>query len=54
VIAYVIVTILKAAGVLGVGTPPGQILTILSIAFTVLGVLAKIDPATQSIVNVAG
>ena len=53
VIAYVIVTILKATGVLGIATPPGQILTILSIALTVLGGLAKIDRATQSIGNLA-
>jgi hypothetical protein len=53
VISYVIVAILKAVGVLGVATPPGQIMTILSIALTVLGALAKVDRATQSIANVA-
>ncbi len=53
VISYVVVAILKATGVLGIATPPGQILTILSIALTVLGGLAKIDRATQSIGNLA-
>jgi hypothetical protein len=49
VIAYVIVAILKAMGVLGVATPAGQILSVLSIAFTVLGGLAKVDRVTQSV-----
>lgn len=53
VIAYATVAILKAVGVLGAATPPGQILTILSIALTVLGGLAKIDRATISIGNIA-
>jgi hypothetical protein len=53
VISYVAVTVLKATGVLGIATPPGQILTILSIALTVLGGLAKIDRATLSLGNLA-
>ncbi|MDA9432177.1 hypothetical protein [Bradyrhizobium sp. CCBAU 51627] len=53
VLSYALVTILKAAGVLGAATPAGQILTVLSIAFSVLGGLAKIDRMTQSISNVA-
>ena len=63
VLSYIVVNILQATGVLGqasgalapvaslvgVATPAGQILTVLSIAFTVLGALAKIDRATQAI-----
>jgi hypothetical protein len=54
VIAYVIVAILKATGVLGAATPAGQILSVLSIAFTVLGGLAKVDRVTQSVGALAG
>jgi len=53
VLAYAVVAILKAVGVLGVATPPGQILTVLSIAFTVLGGLAKVDRMTQSLGTIA-
>lgn len=53
VLSYTLVAILKAAGVLGAATPAGQILTVLSIAFSVLGGVAKIDRMTQSISNVA-
>jgi hypothetical protein len=53
VLAYAAVAILKAVGVLGVATPPGQILTVLSIAFTVLGGLAKVDRMTQSLGTIA-
>jgi hypothetical protein len=49
VLSYVVVTILKSTGVLGVATPAGQILTILSIALSVLGAIAKVDRATQTI-----
>jgi hypothetical protein len=49
VIAYAVVAILKAVGVLGAATPAGQILSVLSIAFTVLGALAKVDRMTQSL-----
>lgn len=53
VLAYVLVTVLKAAGVLGAATPAGQILTVLSIAFSVLGGVAKIDRMTQSLGSIA-
>jgi hypothetical protein len=49
VIAYAAVAILKAVGVLGAATPAGQILSVLSIAFTVLGGISKIDRMTQSV-----
>jgi hypothetical protein len=49
VLGYGLGTILKASGVLGAATPAGQILSILSIAFTVLGGVAKIDRMTQSL-----
>jgi hypothetical protein len=53
VIAYALVAILKAAGVLGAATPAGQILSVLSIAFTVLGGISKIDRMTQSLGTIA-
>jgi len=53
VIAYVLVAVLKAAGVLGAATPAGQILSVLSIAFTVLGGVSKIDRMTQSLGTIA-
>jgi hypothetical protein len=53
VLAYVLVTVLKAAGVLGAATPAGQILMVLSIAFSVLGGVAKIDRMTQFLGNIA-
>jgi hypothetical protein len=53
VLSYVLVTVLKAAGVLGAATPAGQILTILSIAFSVLGGIAKVDRMTQSLGTIA-
>lgn len=49
VIGYVIVAVLQATGVLGVATPAGQILSVLTIAFSVLGALAKVDRMTQTI-----
>ncbi len=54
VIAYVIVALLKSAGVLGAATPAGQILSVLSIAFTALGGLAKIDRMILSLGTIAG
>ena len=53
VIGYVIVAILKAAGVLGAATPAGQILSVLTLAFTALGGLSKIDRMTQSLATIA-
>jgi hypothetical protein len=53
VIAYVIVAILKATGVLGAATPAGEILSALSIAFTALGGVAKVDRLTQSLGAIA-
>jgi hypothetical protein len=53
VIGYVIVAILKAAGVLGAATPAGQILSVLTIAFSVLGGISKIDRMTQSLGTIA-
>ncbi|UPJ27807.1 peptidoglycan-binding protein [Bradyrhizobium sp. CW1] len=48
VVAYVVLAILKAVGVVGVATPTGQILTILITAFGALGGTAKIDRAIQA------
>lgn len=53
VLSYVLVAVLKGAGVLGAATPAGQILTILSIALTVLGALAKGDRMLQSVGTIA-
>ena len=53
VLSYILIAVLKGAGVLGAATPPGQILTILSIAFTVLGGIAKIDRMSQSVGTIA-
>ena len=49
VLGYVLVTVLKAAGVLGAATPAGQILTVVSIAFSVHGALAKVDRTAHSL-----
>ena len=49
VVAYVVLAILKAAGVVGAATPAGQIMTILITAFGALGGVAKIDRAVQAL-----
>lgn len=53
IFSYVLVTILQSAGVLGAATPAGQILSVLSIAFSLLGGLAKVDRMTQSLGTIA-
>ena len=49
VVAYVVLAILKAAGVVGAATPAGQIMTILIAAFGALGGVAKVDRVIQSL-----
>jgi lysozyme family protein/peptidoglycan hydrolase-like protein with peptidoglycan-binding domain len=49
VFAYVVLALLKAAGVVGAATPGGQIATILIAAFGALGGVAKVDRAIQAI-----
>jgi len=49
VVAYVVLAILKAVGVVGAATPAGQIMTILTIAFGALGGVAKVDRVIQSL-----
>jgi lysozyme family protein/peptidoglycan hydrolase-like protein with peptidoglycan-binding domain len=49
VVAYVVLAILKAAGVVGAATPAGQIMTILITAFGALGGVAKVDRVIQSL-----
>jgi lysozyme family protein/peptidoglycan hydrolase-like protein with peptidoglycan-binding domain len=49
VVAYVVLAILKAAGVVGAATPAGQIMTILITAFGALGGVAKVDRMIQSL-----
>jgi hypothetical protein len=49
VLAYVVLALLKAAGVVGAATPGGQIATILIAAFGALGGVAKVDRAIQAI-----
>lgn len=53
VVAYVVLAILKAVGVVGAATPTGQILTILITAFGALGGVAKIDRAVGALGAVA-
>ena len=49
VVAYVVLAILKAAGVVGAATPAGQIMTILTVAFGALGGVSKVDRVIQSL-----
>ena len=49
VVAYVVLAILKAAGVVGAATPTGQIITILITAFGALGGVAKVDRVVQAL-----
>jgi len=53
VVAYVVLAILKAAGVVGAATPAGQIMTILITAFGALGGVAKVDRVIQSLGAIA-
>ena len=53
VVAYVVLAILKAAGVVGAATPAGQIMTILITAFGALGGVAKVDRVIQSLGMIA-
>jgi hypothetical protein len=53
VVAYALVAILKAAGVMGAATPTGQIITILITAFGALGGTAKIDRVIQTLGMIA-
>lgn len=50
---YAAVAILKAAGGLDATAPAGQILSVLTIAFAVLGGVSKIDRMTQSLGTIA-
>jgi lysozyme family protein/peptidoglycan hydrolase-like protein with peptidoglycan-binding domain len=49
VIAYAVLAILQTAGVIGVTTPTGQIITILITAFGALGGVSKIDRVIQTL-----
>ena len=49
VVAYVVMALLKAAGVVGAASPWGQVVTILIAAFGALGGTAKIDRVIQSL-----
>jgi lysozyme family protein/peptidoglycan hydrolase-like protein with peptidoglycan-binding domain len=53
VVAYVVLAILQAAGVVGAATPAGQIITILITAFGALGGIAKVDRGIQSLGMIA-
>ena len=53
VVAYVILAVLQAAGVIGVATPTGQILTVLITAFGSLGGLSKIDRVISALGAIA-
>jgi peptidoglycan hydrolase-like protein with peptidoglycan-binding domain len=49
VIAYAVLAILQTAGVIGVTTPAGQIITVLITAFGALGGVSKIDRVIQTL-----
>lgn len=53
VVAYVILAILQAVGVIGAATPAGQILTVLIGAFGALGGVAKVDRVIQALAIIA-
>jgi hypothetical protein len=53
VVAYVVLAILQAVGVVGAATPTGQILTIAITAFGALGGLSKVDRVIQALGMVA-
>jgi lysozyme family protein/peptidoglycan hydrolase-like protein with peptidoglycan-binding domain len=53
ILAYVVLVILKAAGVVGAATPAGQIMTVLIAAFGALGGVSKIDRAVQALGMIA-
>src|SRR5262249_3312999 len=53
IVAYVIMAILKAAGVVGAATPGGQIVTILIAAFGSLRGIAKVDRAIRMLGMIA-
>src|SRR5262245_22981015 len=47
VVAYTVLVILQAAGVIGAATPAGQIITVLITAFGALGGVSKVDRIVQ-------
>lgn len=49
IVAYVVVAILQAVGVIGAGTPAGIIINTIIAAFGGLGVVSKMDRAIQSL-----
>lgn len=53
VVAYAVLSILKAAGVVGATTPAGQIITVLITAFGALGGVAKVDRVVQALGMIA-
>jgi lysozyme family protein/peptidoglycan hydrolase-like protein with peptidoglycan-binding domain len=53
IVAYVVLAILQAVGVIGAATPAGQIITILITAFGALGGVSKVDRVIQSIGMIA-
>jgi hypothetical protein len=53
VVAYAVLAILKAVGVVGAATPTGQIITILITAFGALGGVSKVDRVIQAVGAIA-
>jgi hypothetical protein len=49
IVAYVVVAILQAVGVIGAGTPAGIIINTIIAAFGGLGIVSKMDRAIQSL-----
>jgi peptidoglycan hydrolase-like protein with peptidoglycan-binding domain len=53
VVAYAVLAILQAVGVVGAATPAGQVLTVVITAFGALGGLAKVDRGIQALGTIA-
>jgi lysozyme family protein len=53
IVAYAVLAILQAVGVVGAATPAGQILTVVIAAFGALGGISKVDRVIQALAMIA-
>jgi lysozyme family protein/peptidoglycan hydrolase-like protein with peptidoglycan-binding domain len=53
IVAYAVLAILQAAGVVGAATPAGQIVTVVIAAFGALGGVSKVDRVIQALAMIA-
>lgn len=53
IVAYAVLAILQAVGVVGAATPAGQILTVVITAFGALGGISKVDRVIQALAMIA-